>query len=116
MPERQLFLLLVITVFVNFGEVHRAVVDCGNFGVAGPLDVPIAKLRFHESLGVTDTVEPEVACIGFRRHEVHRHPVPDLALFQLGIEDERVLVKTIILDSRGVPQENTYWLSLEEKQ
>ncbi len=92
MHERQLVLLALVAVFVELGEVHLAVFHGGDLRVAGPLDVPVAKLRLHESPGIADAVETQVTGIGLGRHEVHRHPVANLALLEFGVEDERILV------------------------
>ncbi len=49
----------------------------------------LSRMRaFEQTLGVADAVEPEMADIGFGRHEGYRHLIPNLSPAQLGVENE----------------------------
>ena len=79
-------------VFGDFLDAHLARLDIVDAGVGDPLDVLLAHLAFEQALGVADAVEAEMADIGLRGHEGHRHAVAQLAAAQFGLQDEQELV------------------------
>ena len=86
--ERQFARRLDGAVVGDFLDDHLAALDLFHARAGHPLDVLVAHRAFEQSLGVADAVEPEMADIGLRRHEGHRHLVADLAAAQLRFEDE----------------------------
>src|SRR5690606_38033548 len=60
--------------------------------IGNPLDVPLPELRFHQALRVADPAEPHVPDVRLARHEGYRHLVPDTALAQVLVQDQRELV------------------------
>src|SRR5690606_11321114 len=60
--------------------------------IGNPLDVPLPELRFHRALRVADPAEPHVPDVRLARHEGYRHLVPDTALAQVLVQDQRELV------------------------
>ena len=77
---------------VQLGHEHPAGLHLRDLGVADPLHVMVAQLALQHPLGVADAGQPEVADVGFRRHEGDGHLVPDPALLQVAAEDEGELV------------------------
>ena len=61
-------------------------------GIGDPFDVAVAQLAFQQALGVADAVQAEMADIGFRGDEGHRHLVANAPLAQFGVEDEGELI------------------------
>ena len=57
-----------------------------------PLDVVLAQLALEQALGIADAVEAEMADVGLRGDEGHRHPVAHLGVAQRLVEDEGELV------------------------
>ncbi len=86
--ERQFVRLGDAAVLADLLDRHLAGFDLGDARIGDPLDVVVAHFAFEQALGVADAVEAEMADIGLRGHEGHRHAVAEFALAQLGVEDE----------------------------
>ncbi|MPL80122.1 hypothetical protein SDC9_26015 [bioreactor metagenome] len=80
------------TVVGDLLDGHLAVLDLLHLARGHPLDVLVAQVRFHQPLGVAHPVEAEMADIGLRGDEGHRHLIADLRLAQRGVEDEAEFV------------------------
>ena len=79
-------------VFGDLGDQHALVLDLVDAGVGDPLDVVLAQLALEQALGVADAVESEMADVGLRGDERHRHAVADAGVAQRLVEDEGELV------------------------
>ena len=76
----------------DLGAFHRVRTDAVDARVGHPLDVAVAHHRFEQALGVADAAQPEMADIGLRRDEGHRHAIADLATTQVSARHQRELV------------------------
>ena len=90
--ERQFVGLADRAVVGDLLDGHLALLDALDPGVGDPLDVLLAHLAFEQALGVADAVEAEMADIGLRGDEGHRHAIAQLAAAQLGFQDEQEFV------------------------
>ena len=86
------WLVLTRAVLVDLLDEHLAGLDLVDPGVGDPLDVPLAHGALQQALGVADAVEAEMADVGLRRDEGHRHLVAHLGAAQRRVEDEGELV------------------------
>ncbi len=90
--ERQLVRLFHLAVVVEFARDELVGLDLVDLGVDDPFDVALPHLGFEHALGVADAADAEMADIGLRRHEGHRHLVADAPLAQVGVHDHGELV------------------------
>ena len=90
--ERHLVFLVGVAEVVKLGHEHLAGFDLGGLGVGDPLHVAVAQLGFEHRLAVADAAEAQVADVGLAGDEGDRHLVAQLALAQVGVEDEGELV------------------------
>ena len=90
--EGQLLLGFHRTIIGNLLDGHLAGLEFLDPRTCHPFDVMAAHLAFEQTLGVADAIEPQVADIGFRRNEGHRHAVADFAAAQFGLENEQELI------------------------
>ncbi len=79
-------------VVVEFAGDKLVGLDLVDLGVDDPFDVALAHLGFQHALGVADAADAEMADIGLRGHEGHRHLVADAPLAQVGVHDHGELV------------------------
>ena len=80
------------TVVIALDNMHDAIFDSIHFGITDPVDMPLAQLRLHHGLAVTNTVQTEMADVRFGGHEGHRHLITDFPITQILVHDEGKLV------------------------
>ena len=77
---------------VKLGDEHLALFNLGSFGIDDPLHVTVAHFGLQHGLAVAHTAQTQVADIRFAGDIGDGHLVAQLALTQVGIQDE--LMKT----------------------
>jgi hypothetical protein len=90
--ERQCLRLAGHALGVVLDDGHLAIAHLSDLAVDHPVDVTLAQLRLHQSLGIAHTAQAHVPDVRLAGDEGHRHLVAQLAFAQVGIDDHRELV------------------------
>ena len=86
--EADLVLAPRLAEVIEFADEQLAFLDASRLGVGDPLHVVSAQFAFKHALAVAHAAEAHVTNIGLTGDEGDGHPVAQLALAQVGVDDE----------------------------